>query len=93
MENLVSIIIVISLLLSWIAWLVYNYAIAEYNIKENSKTNYYKNIAQAYKNKYEDAQLCIDDLIKTIKVNFPQSTIKYTIDKKGNQLIEGKIAH
>jgi len=93
MDNIVIIVFLCVALIAWIAWLIYNYYIVEYNIKENSKTNYYKDLVESYKNKYKNAQLCIDDLIKSIKANFPQSTLKYKINDKGDQIIEGKIVH
>lgn len=92
MDKIVVIVIVVAMDIAWIAWLLYNYYIVGINIKENSNKNEYKELAHSYKYKYKNAKLCIDDLIKSIKVNFPQSTIKYTVDKEGNQSIEGTIA-
>lgn len=93
MDNIVIIVFLCVALVAWISWLVYNYYILIIKVKQATAIDYLKTEITSYKNKYKNAQLCIDDLIKSIKANFPQSTIKYTIDKEGNQLIEGKIAY
>ena len=86
MDKIVVIIFIISLLIGWVSYLLYNYYIACINIKHANKANYWKS-------RYENLQGCLEDLINAIHNNFPKSTVRYIHNNEGIDRIEGEIKY
>ena len=85
--------IVIALDCAWIAWLLYNCYILHLRAKCDNIIDLFKIKANDYKKAYENAQKSIRDLINVINSKFPNSTIEYKTDNKGNEDISGEIKY
>ena len=86
MDKTVIIIFIIALLIGWISYLCYNYYLACINIKQTNQVKYWKN-------RYENVQGCIEDLLDAIHDKFPKSTIKYLHNNEEIDRIEGEIKY
>lgn len=86
MENSVIIVIVVALVCAWIAWLIYNYEVLNIHIKNDEKLKFYKN-------RYNNLQDCMNDVIATIHTKFPKSTIQYISNNEGIETVEGEIKY
>lgn len=70
MEKSVIIVFLIVALMSWVAWLVYNYAVFNKQIAVEAKVDYWKS-------RTKRVQDCVRCLIDAIHDKFPKSTIEY----------------
>lgn len=85
METSIVIVFVVSVLVGWIAWLIYLY-------NTQVKSSYSIEESKYWYQKYHNLQLCVNDLIKVIRQKFPESTIKYIMDDNDDS-IEGEIKY
>ena len=76
MEKIVVIFIVASALISWIAYLIYNYKI------NGSMIIVYKKKYEDISGRYKILQDCVRDLILDINHKLPGSTVEYKCDEK-----------
>ena len=74
MEKIVVIFIVASALISWIAYLIYNYKI------NGSMIIVYKKKYEDISGRYKILQDCVRDLILDINHKLPGSTLEYKCD-------------
>lgn len=86
MEKIVVIFIVASALISWIAYLIYNYKI------NSSMIIVYKKKYEDISGRYKILQDCIRDLILDINNKLPGSTLEYKCDEN-NEIIKGEIKY
>ena len=86
MEKIVVIFIVASALISWIAYLIYNYKI------NGSMIIVYKKKYEDINGRYKILQDCVRDLILDINHKLPGSTLEYKCDEN-NEIIKGEIKY
>ena len=86
MEKIVVIFIVASALISWIAYLIYNYKI------NGSMIIVYKKKYEDISGRYKILQDCVRDLILDINHKLPGSTLEYKCDEN-NGIIKGEIKY
>ena len=86
MEKIVVIFIVASALISWIAYLIYNYKI------NGSMIIVYKKKYEDISGRYKILQDCVRDLILDINRKLPGSTLEYKCDEN-NEIIKGEIKY
>ena len=86
MEKIVVIFIVASALISWIAYLIYNYKI------NGSMIIVYKKKYEDISGRYKLLQDCVQDLILDINHKLPGSTLEYKCDEN-NEIIKGEIKY
>lgn len=86
MEKIVVIFIVASALISWIAYLIYNYKI------NGSMIIVYKKKYEDISRRYKLLQDCVQDLILDINHKLPGSTLEYKCDEN-NEIIKGEIKY
>lgn len=86
MEKIVVIFIVASTLISWIAYLIYNYKI------NGSMIIVYKKKYEDISGRYKILQDCVRDLILDINHKLPGSTLEYKCDEN-NEIIKGEIKY
>ena len=86
MEKIVVIFIVASALISWIAYLIYNYKI------NGSMIIVYKKRYEDISGRYKILQDCVRDLILDINHKLPGSTLEYKCDEN-NEIIKGEIKY
>ena len=86
MDKIVVIFIIVSALIAWIAYLIYNYNVSS-------------SMLIVYKKKYEDVngrykllQECVRDLILDINHKLPGSSLEYKSDEN-NEIIKGEIKY
>lgn len=85
MDKTVIIVFLCVCLASWIAWLIYNFAIYNKQVAVEAKVKYWKG-------RVSRVQDCITDLIDAIHKQFPNSTIQYNHNDEVDE-IEGEIKH
>lgn len=86
MEKIVVIFIIISALIAWIAYLIYNYKI------NGSMIIVYKKKYEDISGRYKLLQDCVRDLILDINHKLPGSTLEYKCDEN-NEIIKGEIKY
>ena len=86
MEKIVVIFIVASALISWIAYLIYNYKI------NGSMIIVYKKKYEDISGRYKILQDCVRDLILDVNHKLPGSTLEYKCDEN-NEIIKGEIKY
>ena len=86
MEKIVVIFIVASALISWIAYLIYNYKV------NGSMIIVYKKKYEDISGRYKILQDCVRDLILDINHKLPGSTLEYKCDEN-NEIIKGEIKY
>ena len=86
MEKIVVIFIVASALISWIAYLIYNYKI------NGSMIIVYRKKYEDISGRYKILQDCVRDLILDINHKLPGSTLEYKCDEN-NEIIKGEIKY
>ena len=86
MEKIVVIFIVASALISWIAYLIYNYKI------NGSMIIIYRKKYEDISGRYKILQDCVRDLILDINHKLPGSTLEYKCDEN-NEIIKGEIKY
>lgn len=85
MEKSVIIVICFTALVSWISWLIYNYAIFNKQIAVEAKVDYWKNRVSRVRN-------CLKDLVDAIHKQFPKSTIEYSHNDETDE-VSGEIKY
>ena len=86
MEKIVVIFIVISALVAWISYLIYNYKI------NGSMIIVYKKKYEDISGRYKILQDCVRDLILDINHKLPGSTVEYKCDEN-SEIIRGEIKY
>lgn len=85
MTNSVIIVFLCVVLVAWIAWLIYNFAIFNKQVAIEAKVDYWRN-------RTKRVQDCISDLVDTIHKQFPNSTIQYAHNDEVDE-ISGEIKY
>lgn len=85
METIVIIVFICAILIIWIAYLIYNYAIFNKQVAIEAKVDYWK----ARTNRIQN---CVRDLIDAIHEKFPKSTIEYAHNDEIDE-ISGEIKY
>ena len=85
MDKVVIIVLLCVALASWIAWLIYNYAVFNKQVSIEAKVDYWKN-------RVIRVQDCLNDLVDAIHKQFPKSTIQYTHNDEVDT-VEGEIKY
>ena len=85
MDKTVIIVFLCVCLASWIAWLIYNFAIYNKQVAVEAKVKYWKN-------RVIRVQDCLNDLIDAIYKQFPKSTVQYNHNDEIDE-VEGEIKY
>lgn len=86
MDKIVVIFIIVSALIAWIAYLIYNY-----NVNSSMLIAYKKKYEDIY-GRYRTLQDCVRDLILDINHKLPGSTVEYKSDET-SETIKGEIKY
>lgn len=86
MDKIVVIFIIVSALIAWIAYLIYNYNV------NSSMLIVYKKKYEDISRRYRTLQDCVRDLILDINHKLPGSTIEYKCDEN-SEIIRGEIKY
>ena len=86
MDKIVVIFIIVSALIAWIAYLIYNYNVS------SSMLIVYKKKYEDISGRYKTLQDCVRDLILDINHKLPGSTLEYKCDEN-NEIIKGEIKY
>ena len=86
MEKIVVIFIVISALISWVSYLIYNYNV------NSSMLIVYKKKYEDISGRYRRLQECTRDLILDINHKLPGSTVEYKCTEN-SEIIRGEIKY
>ena len=86
MDKIVVIFIIVSALIAWIAYLIYNYNVS------SSMLIVYKKKYEDISRRYRTLQDCIRDLILDINHKLPGSTVEYKCDEN-SEIIRGEIKY
>lgn len=86
MDKIVVIFIIVSALIAWIAYLIYNY-----NVR-SSMLIVYKKKYEDISRRYRTLQDCVRDLILDINHKLPGSTVEYKCDEN-SEIIRGEIKY
>lgn len=86
MDKIVVIFIIVSALIAWIAYLIYNYNV------NSSMLIVYKKKYEDISGRYKTLQDCVRDLILDINHKFPGSTVEYKCDEN-SEIIRGEIKY
>lgn len=86
MDKIVVIFIIVSALIAWIAYLIYNY-----NVSSSMLIVYKKKYEDIFR-RYRTLQDCVRDLILDINHKLPGSTVEYKCDEN-SEIIKGEIKY
>ena len=86
MDKIVVIFIIVSALIAWIAYLIYNYNV------NSSMLIVYKKKYEDISRRYRTLQDCVRDLILDINHKLPGSSLEYKSDEN-NEIIKGEIKY
>ena len=86
MDKIVVIFIIVSALIAWIAYLIYNYNVS------SSMLIVYKKKYEDISGRYRTLQDCVRDLILDINHKLPGSTVEYKCDEN-SEIIRGEIKY
>lgn len=86
MDKIVVIFIIVSSLIAWIAYLIYNYNV------NSSMLIVYKKKYEDISRRYRTLQDCVRDLILDINHKLPGSTVEYKCDEN-SEIIRGEIKY
>ena len=86
MDKIVVIFIIVSALIAWIAYLIYNYNVS------SSMLIVYKKKYEDISGRYRTLQDCVRDLILDINHKLPGSSLEYKSDEN-NEIIKGEIKY
>lgn len=86
MDKIVVIFIIVSALIAWIAYLIYNYNVS------SSMLIVYKKKYEDISRRYRTLQDCVRDLILDINHKLPGSTVEYKCDEN-SEIIKGEIKY
>lgn len=86
MDKIVVIFIIVSALIAWIAYLIYNYNVS------SSMLIVYKKKYEDISRRYRTLQDCVRDLILDINHKLPGSTVEYKCDEN-SEIIRGEIKY
>ena len=86
MDKIVVIFIIVSALIAWIAYLIYNYNVS------SSMLIVYKKKYEDISGRYKILQDCVRDLILDINHKLPGSSLEYKSDEN-NEIIKGEIKY
>ena len=86
MDKIVVIFIIVSALIAWIAYLIYNYNV------NSSMLIVYKKKYEDISRRYKTLQDCVRDLILDINHKLPGSSLEYKSDEN-NEIIKGEIKY
>lgn len=86
MDKIVVIFIIVSALIAWIAYLIYNYNV------NSSMLIVYKKKYEDISRRYRTLQDCVKDLILDINHKLPGSTVEYKCDEN-SEIIRGEIKY
>lgn len=86
MDKIVVIFIIVSALIAWIAYLIYNYNV------NSSMLIVYKKKYEDISRRYRTLQDCVRDLILDINHKLPGSTVEYKCDEN-SEIIRGEIKY
>lgn len=86
MDKIVVIFIIVSALIAWIAYLIYNYNVS------SSMLIIYKKKYEDISRRYRTLQDCVRDLILDINHKLPGSTVEYKCDEN-SEIIRGEIKY
>ena len=86
MDKIVVIFIIVSALIAWIAYLIYNYNVS------SSMLIVYKKKYEDISGRYRTLQDCVRDLILDINHKLPGSTVEYKYDEN-SEIIKGEIKY
>ena len=86
MDKIVVIFIIVSALIAWIAYLIYNYNV------NSSMLIVYKKKYEDISRRYRTLQDCVRDLILDINHKLPGSTVEYKCDEN-SEIIKGEIKY
>lgn len=86
MDKIVVIFIIVSALIAWIAYLIYNYNV------NSSMLIVYKKKYEDISGRYRTLQDCVRDLILDINHKLPGSTVEYKCDEN-SEIIRGEIKY
>ena len=86
MDKIVVIFIIVSALIAWIAYLIYNYNV------NSSMLIVYKKKYEDISGRYRRLQDCVKDLILDINHKLPGSTVEYKCTEN-SEIIRGEIKY
>ena len=86
MDKIVVIFIIVSALIAWIAYLIYNYNVS------SSMLIVYKKKYEDISGRYRILQDCVRDLILDINHKLPGSSVEYKCDEN-SEIIKGEIKY
>ena len=86
MDKIVVIFIIVSALIAWIAYLIYNYNVS------SSMLIVYKKKYEDISGRYKTLQDCVRDLILDINHKLPGSTVEYKCTEN-SEMIRGEIKY